>query len=385
MRKMSILILFLEMALLVFALTGCWSYREVDKLAIVLGMAIDKGENDNYLITVEIVNLQTQGKDVSITSKRMQMEGQTIFDALRNTIKISGKRLYFSHIKVLILSKEVAMEGIVKVLDFFSRDSESRLTLHVLVSKEKTAAELLSLQSITSDIRSFELNSMLRSQSALAKSPQTNVNDLINSLSGEGVSAILPAVGISINEGTGTSELSGAALVKKNRLLGFLDENETRYYLFIVNKVKGSIVVDKNPSGENEPNISFEVFNSRTKVKPLYNNGKLIMDISLEIDASIGELGTTKKYIDDTGKTKLKKDMEIIIEENIKKLIEKVKYEYDADIFGFGLKVKQNMPNLWRELKDNWDEEFKNLDINVDVKVNIRNTGLMMKSIKAGD
>lgn len=385
MKKIPALILFLEIILLISALTGCWNYREIDKLAIVSGIAIDKGENNNYLITVELVNLQTQGKDVTTTSKRIQVEGQTMFDTIRNTIKISGRKLYFSHTKILILSKEVARDGIVKILDLFSRDSESRLSMFILVSKEKTAAELLSQQSITSEIRSFEMENMLRSQNILSKSPKITLDELINSLSGEGISAVLPAVGIVINEGAGTSELSGTAVLKKDKLLGFLDENETRYYLFIVDKVKGSIVVDKNPPGANEANIAFEIFNSTTKVKPCFNNEKLSMDISVEIDASIGEMGTTKNYIDDTGRTKLKKDMEKKMEEDIKKLIKKVQREYDADIFGFGLKVKQNMPKLWRSIKDSWDQEFENLDINVDVKINIRNTGLMMKPIKVGD
>lgn len=385
MKRTAALLIFINMTLIIMMLTGCWNYREIDKLSVVAGIAIDKGENNSYLLTVEVVDLKSEGKNVKTTSKRIQTEGETIFDSIRNMIKISGKKLYFSHVKIVIISKEIAMEGITNVLDFLVRDSESRLTLQVLISKGNKAAELLSQQSITSEIRSFEMDYMLKSQVSISKSPKVSVKELINSLAGEGISATLPAVGITVNEGEATSELSGTAILKKDKLVGFLDGDETMDYLFIINKVKGGIIVDKKPPGVKEANISFEIFNSRTKVNPEYQDGKLSMNISVESDVSIGELGTTKDFIDDKELKKLKKDIENKMENKIKALIEKVQNEYDADIFGFGLKVKQNMPDVWRRIKDDWEQEFLDININVSVKLNIRNTGLMQKPLKVGD
>lgn len=385
MKKTAALLIFINMTLIIMMLTGCWNYREIDKLSIVAGLAIDKGENNSYQVTVEVVDLKSEGKNVKTSSKRIQIEGETIFDSLRNMIKVSGKKLYFSHVKIVIISKEVATEGIANVIDLLMRDSESRLTLHVLISKENRAAELLSQQSIISEIRSFEMDYMIKSQNNISKSPKVSIKELINSLAGEGISAALPAVGLTENEGVATSELSGTAVLKKDKLVGFLDGDETMDYLLVINKVKGGIIVDKKPPGVKEANISFEIFNSKTKVKPEYKDGKLSMNISVESDVSIGELGTTKDFINDKELIKLKKDIENKMENSIKELIEKVQNKYDADIFGFGLKVKQNMPDVWRRIKDNWDQEFLDININVNVKLNIRNTGLMQKPLKVGD
>ena len=43
--------------LIPFILCGCWNYKELNQLAIVSGMAIEK-ENDEYVLTAQIINSQ---------------------------------------------------------------------------------------------------------------------------------------------------------------------------------------------------------------------------------------------------------------------------------------------------------------------------------------
>jgi spore germination protein KC len=97
-------------------ISGCWNYREVEKLAIVAGVAIDKGENNPYKITFEILQV-SGGKEAKTVSKIISMEGRTIFDAVRNAISLSGKKLYWSHTKIVVISKDIARNGILRVVD----------------------------------------------------------------------------------------------------------------------------------------------------------------------------------------------------------------------------------------------------------------------------
>jgi spore germination protein KC len=115
MKKIRITLLLLIILISSIFTPGCWNYREVDKLATVAGVAIDKGTNGQYQVTAEIVQI-SGFKDIKTTSKTVTMEGKTLFDAARNEISLSGKRLYWSHSKVIILSKEIASEGVIKVI-----------------------------------------------------------------------------------------------------------------------------------------------------------------------------------------------------------------------------------------------------------------------------
>lgn len=366
-------------------MAGCWNYREISSLSIVAGMAIDKDGQGKYKITIEIVDMHEGGREPKIKSKRLESYGDTILDAVRNAIKLNSYRLYWGHAEVVILSQEVAKEGIVQIIDILDRDAEPRLSIDLLVSKEKTAGELLSAQSVTTEIRSYEMNQMLDSQKSVSKAPKIQVYEFINALSGEGISPILPAVHLVITEGEETSELSGTAVFKRDKLVGFISEDETKSLLFITDKIKGGLLVLKENSESNHATITLEIFKNKTKVKPVYSNGKVSMDIEITTKVALDEHGANKNLTDEKGSLLLKRDAEELLKTNIKKVIQKLQKDFDADIFGFGKTIREDMPSLWKKIGPDWNHIFKNIDVNVDVNIEIKNTELLSKPIKVGD
>lgn len=255
----------------------------------------------------------------------------------------------------------------------------------MLVSKEKTAAELLSQQSTTNEIRSFEIENMIMAQNSIAKAPNIIISQLIDNLSGEGISATLPVVGITMNQGEKTSELFGTAVFKKGKFVGFLDEKETKDLLFITDDVKRGLIIEKETKNNKKANIAFEIFKSKTKVKPVYKNGEFTMDILIKPQVTIAEQGTTKDCVDEKEMKQIKNDTEKKMEMDIEKLVKKVQEEYGADIFGFGRSIFHNKKKIWKRVKENWGEEFKNVNVKVKVELDIKNSALSRKPIKVGD
>jgi spore germination protein KC len=83
---------------------GCWNYREIDELAMVAGVAVDKCADGQYEITVEIPEMMGD-RESKTKSKVLSGQGRSMLDAVRNIISVSGKKLYWAHTKVIILSK----------------------------------------------------------------------------------------------------------------------------------------------------------------------------------------------------------------------------------------------------------------------------------------
>ena len=384
MNKKYILILLIISSILL--LSGCWNYREIERLAIVSGLAVDKDENSGeYLLTTEIVDVkETMGK-TTLTSKKIDSKGKTILDAIRNMIKISGKKLYLSHAKVFVISQDVAKENIVPIIDWISRDHETRIDIDLLISKEKTAKELLSQQSVTTDIRALEMNFMLDANKSLAKSPKVGTYEFINTLESEGISPTLPAIGITTSENKETSELSGTAIFKKEKLVGFLDEEESKYLLFIRDKIKGGLLSINMSENNPKDKVTLEIFKNKTKIKPVYSGENISINISIKTEVTIEENDTSINNIDEKGRAKLKNESEKFLEKQIGDLIKKVQNEFDSDIFGFGAKIKAEMPHLWKVIKDDWDDIFKDLDVVVNAQIDIRNSGITSKPIEVGD
>lgn len=368
-------------------LTSCWDYTEINQHAIVTGVAIDKGSDGHgYSITVEVVDLRGAVKEAKIQSKSIESQGKTLQDAFRNVIKVSGKTLYWSHVEIIIIGKNIAKHGVLPIIDMIHRQYQPRLSIHILISKEETAREMLSQQSITTDIRSIEMSEMINSEKrVISKAPHVDVRNFINDLSGDGISATLPMVGIVLNEGQKTSEISGTAIFKGDKFIGTLNEEDTKFLLFVKNQVKGGVLVLNENLTDFDKDVTFDIKGNKTKVTPVYTGGKLAMRIEVNTKVALGELGVSENLIDEKGRPLLKIEVEKTLKTNIEKVINKVKAEYDSDIFGFGGIVKREMPSLWKSINTNWGSIFRGLPVNITVNVEIINSGLAYKPIKEGD
>lgn len=365
-----------------FFLSGCWNYREIEQFSIVSGLAIDKSEN-KYILTAEIIE-STGGRDSKTSTKLISSEGLTVFDAIRNMIRYPGKKLYFSHTKVVIISSETAKEGMIPVLDLINRDIEPRYTMKILISKNVEAKKILEAGS-TSEIFSYTLDDMLDAQKNLSLAPKVEVWEFINDLCKSGVSAALPTVTLDIVNNKATPKVEGSAVFKGDKLIGYLNGKETKAFLFIKNEIKGGLLIKKVNIENNSANISLEIFGNKTKTKPKFENGKFFIDISTDTDVSIGEVSGDIDFSKEEEREKIKSYFEEDLENQIKDLIKKVQTEYDSDIFGFGSIIKIKMPSLWKEIEPKWDEVFKTVDVNVKSNINIKNTAYTSKPIKAGD
>lgn len=384
MKKIKITLLLLIILINTIFVTGCWNYREVDEMSIVAGLAVDKGIGNQYQITVEIVQISA-GKETKKTSKTITTEGKTMFDAARNMITLSGKKLYWSHAKVIILSKEIASEGITKIIDWYNRDSETREDIHILISKGASAKEIFDAQGITQDIKSFTLDEIIKNQVSLGKAPKTDILQFDIQAQTKGISQVIPTVNLKKVDEKMTPQVIGTAIIKNDKLVGFLNGEETKDLIFIINEVKGGILVEETQANDETNFVSLEIFKSKTKITPIVDGKDIKINMSVDTTVAIGETTSTENFFDDNKQMKLEQSAGNTLKKRIESLVEKIQSEYDADIFGFGAKLQEDKLKAWKNVDDNWEEVFKDLKVNVKTKVHIKNSGLLSKPIKEGD
>lgn len=384
MKKTNAILLCLIILINTITSAGCWNYREIDKISIVAGLAIDKGNEKQYQLTVEIVQI-TSGKDTKMVSKTITTEGDTMFDAARNIISLSGKRLYWSHAKIIILSKEIATDGITKVMDWYNRDAETREDIHLLVSQEKSAKEIFDGQGVTEDIKSFTLDEMLTNQVSLNKAPDIDILKFDNQSKAMGVSQILPSINLKKVGDKMVPHIEGSAIIKYDQLVGFLNGEETKDLIFIRSEVRGGVLVEKIEN-EGKPNyVSLEIFKSKTKIAPTIDGENITIQLDIDTTVALDEATGTKDLFNEQGLLELEQTAEETLTIRIDTLIKKVQTEYDADIFGFASKLQEDKAKVWKNVGDNWDEVFKNLAVETKSKMHIKNSGVLSKAIKEGD
>lgn len=360
--------------------SSCWNYRGLDTLDIVSGMAFDiDEETGEYLLTFEVVD--TKSSDSSGPPiKYVESYGKTVFDAIRNTKKRLTNSLYGGNMETIIISSKIAeTEGVHSVLEEIMRDSETRETLSVIISQEKTAQDILLSQSFDYEITSYVINEIVIEDSKnTASTIDVPLYKIQNTLKSPGDSLLLPAIRCIDNNGDEIPELNGIAVFKQDKLVDYISAKQSMFCLFILDKIQGaSFSFDYvKPSGDIRP-VTVEIRGSNTKTSLDYIDDQLVIEANIKTTTNTLDL----KGAIDLSKIEERKLLEKAIGDAIAKNTSDFFYssqvEFGFDIFGMGNKLYKSKPHLWYKLKDNWDEIFSNAKYIVNVQVDNQNTGVI--------
>lgn len=363
-------------------LSGCWNYREFDALSIVSAIAIDPGtQGYKYHMTFEFLDESGQ----TPKSKTLETEGDTVFDAVRNATAASQKKLYFSSCRTLIISQVLARHGIAPLFDFLLRDTEPRITLFPLISKEKTAGEILHQESTSTQLVGLELAKILESNAKnLAEAHTTQLFEAYGMLAEKGMSLTLPYIKLQGSESGKTPMLDGTAVFKDDILIGFLSPEETKYFLYVRNQAKGGLLLT-TIGGGTEKNVSLEILGSNTTISPEMTGNGVGMKIDIQAKSSFGENQSAKALSTRDGIRQAKTAAEKTLQAGISAVITRVQLDYKSDIFGFGKELHESMPDYWKKVSGDWNNEFPSMKFTVNTTVTIQGTATARDDGEAGN
>lgn len=372
-RKIAILIFIILMCPLI--LCGCWNYSEINDLAIVAGMAIDKDVVTNkYILTIEIVTTQSEGASSTMSSEIYSSEGYSIFSAERNMVSKVGLALFWSQAKVVIISNSVASEGVIPVIDWVNRDSDLRSDMWLLISKGNSASEILKANIKPNQIASLKLDEAMDLQKLLSIFPDSRVWSFVDGLSSEGKAETVAVVKNELNNGIISSSLGGSAIFKSDKLIGYLDDTETQYMLMIKNKIQEGLISIKKVSGT-DTNVTLEIFENKTKLTPIYYNGITSLIIDIYPVVIIAEVEGTKDFINVENSKSLQIEAEKQIKNNIQYLIHKMQKACDCDVLGLDTIFEKEKPNAYRDYKKRRENIFASVKTEVNVHLQIKGSG----------
>ena len=285
LTNLKIIILILT---LIPLMTGCYNYQELNNLSIVTGTSIEK-ENNKYKITIQVVNpkknddARSSSQPAFITYSQVS---DTLQEAYRNIVLTSSRRIYGSHINVLIISEDIAEKDIRETIDFIFRNPEIRKEFYVLLSK--TPSKLLELNTPITNISSSNIKDTLTADAIhLAASKQVTYNQMMNMYLNPNLEIVLPTIEI-IGEDTKGDDidnlkntdpktdykLTGLAVFKGNKILTTLKDKEAIMYNIITNNVNNTILKYECEKDKYIANKISEISTS-TEIDPKTNKLKL--------------------------------------------------------------------------------------------------------------
>lgn len=376
-------------------LTGCWSRRELNELAISVGMGFDK-KDDQVQVTIQIVNpsevaSKTGGTGLTTPVTTFQATSQTIFEALRKIATQSPRKVYSSHLRILVISEELAREGITPILDGISRNQEMRTDFYVVVARGTTAENVLNILTPIEKIPSNKMYTTLEmSEKIWAPTVKVQLNKLISDLQTDGKDPVLTGIQIIGNPLAGNRKsnlnqidpntkllYSGVAIFKKDKLVGWFNEQESKGYNYMIDNVKSTIGHIACPAGDI---LALEVVRSKTKMRGKVENGKPEIFVDVFLEENVGEVQCKIDLLDPQSIKELEETAQKEVLAIINSAVKKAK-KHNVDTFGFGEAIYRADPKYWKINKDNWMEQFHDLPVHVNTDVKIRRLGTVNDSL----
>ena len=371
-------------------LTGCWNYNELNTLAITTGMAIDKYK-DGYEVSLLIANskrVEESSKEGEAQTIVYSGKGKTISQAMKDIDLISSKQLYIGHLSVIVISDEVAKEGIVNTLDFLLREPESIKRFYIALARDTKAKSILQVLSPLESFPSQNIYSNIKfSSESHAISASVAYGIFIEELLAKGKETILPSISVKGNEEKGSKsqsleestpkaevKLNTLGLFKDDKLITYADANESRGINLIRNNVDEMIISTYCDGGTAIAKLN--------NIKTDYKVDKEKVDIDLKGVAYIREINCTNNLNSSKEIDKLEKSFENSLKGLLKKGIAVAK-KNKTDIFGFGNALYKKYPHYYKSIENIWnDQVFPNYKYNIKADIKLESKGSIENSLK---
>lgn len=372
----------LTILLLLFT-TGCWNYRELNEYAIVTGISIDY-DNNKYEVSALFANGKTKEEEKSQITLSTG-SGNTIYEAIKNISLSTPKDINISHLSVVIISEDVAKNGITPVLDYLIRDPQAHQNFYIVIAKDTKAKNILSVINPLSDYPSQNITSTIKiTEQLLARVTDASFNKFVAKILDKGINPVANSIILVGNEEEGTqkekqensvtkayTKLDKLAIFKEDKLIDWADEEESIGINMLLGNIKSLYL--NIPCNDNYIVVTTSSYSIKNNIK------KDKISVNINAIGNIGEVGCSinlnnKKEID-----KIEKLAKNKMYTFTNKALYKAK-SLKTDIFGYGNLIYKKYPRYFNSI-DKWDNMFQKLDIDINISLSITNTESLDKSI----
>jgi len=396
-------------ALLVPLLTGCWDRLELEERAVVLGISVDTADKSTAKREDEIthtadgfpvpeVNMirvtvqialpgriplgpgESGGGGKGRSSETVWVvggEGHTMDDAIMNLQQQISGRIFFGHLRVIVVSEAVAKTGMQNINDYFRRNPEVRRMAWMMISKGN-AERLMRASPELERVPALYLMSTMDNAVKLGKFPENYVGMFWSNSAKKGQEGYLPYVELKKEQNI---EVKGMAYFKNDKMLGATKPFQVAAYM----SIKGM-----NPAGyrgvvklEGHENMVMVYATSRrSSFKVRVENGELVFTVSIFTEINLEEKINEQFSVNDSAALEdIEQRNKQALRTTCESLIEEMQQK-GSDIFGFGEYARAKKPGYWNKnvgTKSQWQSMFKEARFEIKVDSRIRRIGMKAK------
>lgn len=396
----------------------------IDDMAYVMAIGVDSGKTAKYKISLQLSIIESSATDASIKpsdssngggsssgSESSSSANYNIYssetDSIDSAINITNayinKNINLSHCKVLVVSENIARNGIQDIINSVNNKVEVRPDCNIIIAKtldnefedEKTP-EISDLLEKYYDVTSNIENSHGYSEAVKLNDFYLNMNDsftepysTLGIISNTSLNANKSDSSTISNLDTQSRSLTtipnetavesiGLAVFKKDKLVGTLTANQTLAHQLLKNEYYYTTLNIPSPFNNKETLDLYISSLKDPKIRVNIKNGSPFVEIDLHLTARI------LSFNSDTI-SNITEDNINIVKDYSSKYITDMFYDYfnftakrlNSDISGIGRYAAKNFSTMQDWEAYNWLENYKNATFKINVSLLVKSGHLL--------
>ncbi|MEK4008826.1 Ger(x)C family spore germination protein [Paenibacillus sp. FSL H3-0333] len=383
-------------------LSGCWDQVEIEDRALVLGLSIDKIPADDTQKEDRVTHIHDNSLPTEMISVTAQIavpgrvplgpgtggsagEGKTspvwvvsvrgisLDDAMNNLQQQIADPRYLVHLRIIIISEEIARGSLAELNDYLRRNPEIRRRTWLLVSEGRASA-FMDVNPPLQRVPTLYILSMMEKSVSSGKFPRDYIGTFWSADSRWGQSAYLPYVALRNKDNIlikGLAYFSGGRMVSKTAPIeigGFMAMQgmDPGGYSTLLRTQELGIVMTK--------------INERfTRTRSYIKDGKPYLSYEIFLEGDLDEHYSSDIPVNSPQKLhEIERDFEQQIQTVLTGLVKQTQQDH-SDIFGMGEQIRSHHPAYWRKHihgKNDWESLYSSVGVDIRLTLHIRRVGL---------
>lgn len=393
LKKISAAILILTATLI--PLAGCWDKRELNELAIVVAIGLDRDvQTDQVRLTLQVIRPSAlnrqQGGSQESPYDVINASGRNLVEAIKKANMKLDRKLCFSHLAIIVAGEQAARHGLSDLIDFVLRTHEVRQMTWLAVTRDEVS-QVLAVKSGIENVQAAYMAGIIRTQYEFLNVTASDVKSFVDKMPGNGVNPVVGVFSIQDEESISAPNnepikkkglvFAGTAAFRKDRLKGYLNNKETRGLNYIINAQKGGHILV--PALEDKQAfLTIEFKKISCKVEPVLSGGKPSFNIHVDAEGNISEVDDASDVSNPKELEKINREFSRSIRKDVRAAVIRSQKDLKTDILGFGRSFEEKYPAEWKKMKSQWTELFPDLPYKVTVKAEIKQTDMLLKPLE---
>ncbi|SDO85850.1 spore germination protein KC [Paenibacillus sp. yr247] len=371
--------------ILTMIISGCWDRNEINEYAFWIGTALDLSESGKLQKSAQVA------VPASINSKRggggggneqrgnivLTATGTSIVDLEQQIQDKLPRKIFLGQRRSIFIGEKLAKKGLIDIMDQFTRNSDTRMRTDIFVVNNGEGKDVLKINSPFNQFSAI----VAVEQDRFCRLGDTALRDVLLDIGRDGIRPSMPMVEITPNneqEKHETIEVKSVAIFNKDlQMVGKVSGRESLEMFWVKGVLKDQFMTEDTEEGS----ISLYESNLKKSIRTQLIGNKIKADVKLEGTGRVLENNTDIDISESAERIPLERKLNKIKAKKVEATIKKLQLQYGQDVIGIGEEIHREHPYRWKEIRKNWDEIFPTVEVSVQVKLKIQDSGNIGKRI----